>query len=185
MGVLMLDSSQAGSFSSKDLNLLSTVATSIGTAMANQQLVSRILKEEKEYDTLARFLSPHLIKRIKQTGGELRRESQEVPNAAILFADIRNFTAWSSTREPKEIFTFLNEMFEKMVNIVFKNEGMLDKYIGDCMMATWGGNIIGSASTNATGHLGQSIDMSPANKLKNSSLNVSGDSLQKERSETS
>ncbi|KAH7823106.1 putative cyclase [Monocercomonoides exilis] len=149
VGVLFLDSSKVGAFNQKDLNLLTSVATPIGTAVSNQRMVQQIRREKREYESLSRFLSPHLLKKVKQTGGELHRESQDVPYASVLFADIRGFTALSRTKEPKEIFTFLNEFFEKMVNIVFKHDGMLDKYIGDCMMATWGGGLVGHSSSTS------------------------------------
>ncbi|KAK2961477.1 putative Adenylate cyclase 2 [Blattamonas nauphoetae] len=146
VGVLILDSTQTSAFQTKDLNLLISVALSIGTAVSNQRMIQQIRTEEKELDMLSRFVSPHLLKTIKASD-EILRGSQEIPCATALFADIRGFTAISRNKDPSEIFTFLNEMFDRMVHIVFKYDGLLDKYIGDCMMATWGANLVGSNQT--------------------------------------
>ncbi|HEY2734695.1 MAG TPA: adenylate/guanylate cyclase domain-containing protein, partial [Polyangiales bacterium] len=56
----------------------------------------------------------------------------------VFFSDIRGFTAMSETRSAQEIVDMLNEYFEQMVEIVFKYEGTLDKFVGDEIMALFG-----------------------------------------------
>lgn len=56
----------------------------------------------------------------------------------ILFSDIRNFTAMSENAEPEEVIDFLNSYFDKMIRIIFKHNGSLDKIIGDGIMAIFG-----------------------------------------------
>ncbi|HBS04256.1 MAG TPA: hypothetical protein DEA96_04770 [Leptospiraceae bacterium] len=58
--------------------------------------------------------------------------------ATILFADIRNFTSISEKHTPSEILTMLNEYFTEMAAIIFRHGGMIDKYIGDAIMAVFG-----------------------------------------------
>jgi len=55
-----------------------------------------------------------------------------------LFSDIRGFTAMSEKREPQEIVRMLNEYFELMVDVIFKHEGTLDKFVGDEIVALFG-----------------------------------------------
>ena len=55
-----------------------------------------------------------------------------------LFIDIRGFTAMSERLGPDAVVSMLNEFFEIMVDIVFRHEGTLDKFIGDELMAVWG-----------------------------------------------
>jgi len=55
----------------------------------------------------------------------------------IMFCDIRGFTAYCDNRDPQEVLNVVNEYFEEMTKVVFKYEGTVDKYIGDCIMAFW------------------------------------------------
>jgi len=64
-------------------------------------------------------------------GGEKR-------NVAVLFADIRDFTSMAEKMSPEEVVNLLNTYLTEMTEIVFKYEGTLDKYIGDCVMAVFG-----------------------------------------------
>ncbi len=56
----------------------------------------------------------------------------------ILFADIRNFTSMSEQLEPEEVVSILNTYMTALTEVIFKYEGTIDKYIGDCLMATFG-----------------------------------------------
>jgi len=57
---------------------------------------------------------------------------------AILFSDIRNFTTLSEGFKPEDIVTSLNEYFGILVEIIIENDGIVDKYIGDAIMAFFG-----------------------------------------------
>jgi adenylate cyclase len=56
----------------------------------------------------------------------------------IFFSDVRGFTAFSEKRTPEEVVEMLNEYFEVMVSIINRNGGVVDKFIGDAIMAVWG-----------------------------------------------
>lgn len=56
----------------------------------------------------------------------------------VMFSDIRGFTPMAERLGPQEIFEVLNEYFDVVIGIVFRYDGILDKYIGDCIMAVWG-----------------------------------------------
>lgn len=56
----------------------------------------------------------------------------------VLFCDIRRFTNLAEHSSPIELSKFLNSYFSLMTEIIIKNKGMVDKYIGDAVMAVWG-----------------------------------------------
>jgi adenylate cyclase len=60
---------------------------------------------------------------------------------AVLFSDIRGFTALSETMKPDDMATLLSEYFTEMVDCVFRHGGTLDKFMGDAVMAQWGAPI--------------------------------------------
>ncbi|MHB8418682.1 MAG: adenylate/guanylate cyclase domain-containing protein [Myxococcales bacterium] len=58
--------------------------------------------------------------------------------ATVLFCDIRGFTTLSETMEPEKVLQLLNRYFTEMVGAVVRHRGIVDKFIGDCIMAVWG-----------------------------------------------
>jgi len=61
-------------------------------------------------------------------------------NLAFLFSDIRGFTAMSEKMEPEEVVPLLNEYLDLQAKIIKRNDGDIDKYVGDEVMAVFGGD---------------------------------------------
>lgn len=80
------------------------------------------------------YISPELVAEIMQNpkGLELGGQEREL---TILFSDIRGFTTLSESLKPTELVSMLNRLLDPMTNVILKNRGMLDKYIGDAIMA--------------------------------------------------
>lgn len=88
-----------------------------------------------------RYVSPAVLKELMQDPGKISLYGEE-KELTVLFSDIRGFTTFSENLSPKESVTILNEYFSRMARIVFKYDGMLDKFIGDAIMVIFGAPII-------------------------------------------
>ncbi|MBU1420282.1 MAG: adenylate/guanylate cyclase domain-containing protein [Proteobacteria bacterium] len=86
---------------------------------------------------LCRYVGKDLVEKLMVSkDGKLLKDERKI--VTVMFADIRSFTAISEQIEPEEVLAMLNEYFTVMVDIVFKYNGMLDKLVGDQIMAVFG-----------------------------------------------
>jgi adenylate cyclase len=138
IGIIHVDNNlTAGVFKEDDLDLLSALANQSAIAIENARLYENVRSEVRLRSNLQRYLSPGVVDKIMEESGEisLGGEKKEV---TILFADIRDFTGRAEKMDPAAIVEMLNEYFLQMTDLVFKYEGTVDKYIGDCLMAIFG-----------------------------------------------
>ncbi len=134
LGVIYLDSQMAtGNFTKKDLVVLTGIASQVAVAVQNYHLI----QEVKQRAQLEKLLSPNLVEQIVKGHMTLDQEGR-LSNVTILFADIRGFTSMSEHMSARDIVAMLNSYFEAMVDVIFKFEGTLDKFVGDEIMALFG-----------------------------------------------
>lgn len=94
-------------------------------------------EKRKIKNTFEHYLSPDVIKKVIKNP-DLLKLGGEKKNLTILFSDIRSFTNISESMEPQELVKFMNEYLTSMTDVVLKNRGTLDKYMGDAIMAFFG-----------------------------------------------
>jgi class 3 adenylate cyclase len=91
---------------------------------------------ERAHARMGTFLSAPLADELLKTG-ELKLGGKRCP-VAILFSDLRGFTTYSETHEPKALVRELNAYMEVMIEVIHQQGGVVDKFIGDAIMAVFG-----------------------------------------------
>jgi len=104
-------------------------------AQAFDHMTDGLKERDKVKNLFSKFhgssVAEDLINKDIGVGGQ----SKEV---VVFFSDIRGFTAFSEKRKPEEVVAMLNEYFAVMVGIINRHGGVVDKFIGDAIMAIWG-----------------------------------------------
>ncbi|HET6451123.1 MAG TPA: adenylate/guanylate cyclase domain-containing protein, partial [Spirochaetia bacterium] len=83
-------------------------------------------------------VSPEVVNRLLSQNIEQDGELREV---CLMFLDIRNFTSYTEKSAPAEVVEYLNSLFEFMVECVNRNQGIVNKFLGDGFMAVFGAPI--------------------------------------------
>lgn len=135
--VVVENRGRTGAFINDDLKYLIFLANFAGTAVENAHLVGEICRETEERAALSRFLSPAVSASIRHRGLSqgLHNEKREV---TVLFTDIRGFTTLSETLPPEELIAALNRAFTVKIDAIFAEDGTVDKFTGDGIMAFFG-----------------------------------------------
>ncbi len=97
------------------------------------------------------YLSPSLLHRIEHTRNALRLGGDD-RELTVMFVDVRNFTEISERLTPTEVVLFLNTLLDALSRHVIVNEGTLDKFIGDSIMAFW------NAPVDVANHAHRAVD---------------------------
>ena len=139
LGVIYLDNADiAHAFSDDDLRLTAALSNQAAMFIKNHLLQEQLLEEERVRSNLMRQFSPRVADRLVRQGSRQVLGGERVPPVTILMTDIRGFTAMSATLSPDRLVTMLNEMYGKLIPIIFNYAGTVDKYTGDGVLAVFG-----------------------------------------------
>jgi adenylate cyclase len=116
--------------------LIDPAKGSIGLVIAMED-VSNL---DKLKSTFKKYVSKQIVDQILESEDSLNLGGQEL-EVTTLFSDIRGFTSMSEKMDPIDVVASLNEYFDKMIEVVFKYNGTLDKIIGDALMVIYGAPI--------------------------------------------
>jgi adenylate cyclase len=111
-------------------------ADEIGQLAASFNRMSEGLAErDKVRDLLDKNVSPEVAAQLMRDGGALGGEEREI---TVLFVDLRSFTTMSEPLPPRDVLALLNRYFDRMSGTVEIYHGIVDKYMGDAIMALFG-----------------------------------------------
>lgn len=104
-------------------------------AVAFDQMTEGLKERDKVKNLFSKFHGSSVAENLIQNDIGVGGQAREV---VVFFSDIRGFTAYSEKRSPEEVVEMLNEYFAVMVKIINQHGGVVDKFIGDAIMAIWG-----------------------------------------------
>jgi adenylate cyclase len=102
------------------------------------KFISEYLQKQQIKKQFEHYLEPKMVKRL-QDNPELLKLGGETKELTFLFCDIRGFTPISEKYQsnPQGLTVVINKFLTPMTEIIMRNEGTIDKYMGDCIMAFW------------------------------------------------
>ena len=139
IGVLYADNPVVGRFSGADLDLFTALSNSAAVTIERARLTERVLVETRRRERLQRYHSPAVVEQILNTDveGDAPFLAQE-RDVSVLFADLVGFTTRAEKLAPDEVAQLLNSCLASMSEAVFEQDGTLDKFIGDALLAVFG-----------------------------------------------
>ena len=102
----------------------------------SRRLVNSRSTSERARANLARYFSPNVVDRLSGSADPLGAIGQQ--DVAVLFVDIQGFTRLCERESPERVIAILRDYHNRLGQAVFANDGTLDKYLGDGLMATFG-----------------------------------------------
>jgi adenylate cyclase len=136
-GVINMSHKAGVEYTAADLQLLSALAAQAASAIENVILHERRVQQERIRGNLERYVPSQVVDLILKDRNEVSLASER-RHIAVLFSDIRDFTFTCEALSPEEVVSHLNTYFTEMVEEIFENEGTVNKFVGDMIVALFG-----------------------------------------------
>jgi GAF domain-containing protein len=133
-GVLYLENNtMEGTFTESRKFILKHILSQVAISMENSNLYEDVKTINEAY---SRFLPTEFLNQLQKKDVRNVKPSDCIEKKmTVLFSDIRNFTTITDNLNAQESFAFVNEVLNELAPFISKNNGFVDKFIGDCVMA--------------------------------------------------
>ena len=144
MGAIILADNDEDKYTAASLKLLTTLALQSSSAIESSLLYEKSIREAQEkeaamrkiFDATEKFVPHQFLKSLgRDVITDVRLGDQVEKIVTVLFTDIRNYTSLSELMTPEETFGFICLFNERMGPIIRKNNGFINQYLGDSIMA--------------------------------------------------
>lgn len=149
MGAIILAGDKPLQYAASDLKFLTTLALQSSSAIESGLLYEKNIKAAREreeamrrvYEVTAKFVPYEFIGSLgHKVITDVKLGDQVQKNVTVLFTDIRDYTALSERMTPEENFRFVNAYNERMGPVIRNNNGFINQYLGDAIMALFPGS---------------------------------------------
>jgi len=117
-------------------------------AQQTNLMIDQLREKSRIQKTLEQVVSPDIMERLLAAREGKVSQAQEF-DLAILFCDLREFTSYAENKPPDEVIIFLNAYFTKLADVVAEHNGIVNKFIGDAILAVFGVDGDPDYATNA------------------------------------
>lgn len=103
-------------------------------AQKTNRVIDELREKQKISQTLERIVSPDIMHKLMRSDSSSLQQGEK-KHVAVFFCDLRNFTNYAEKNTPEDVIFFLNSYFGKIVDIVTEHNGLVNKFMGDAIMA--------------------------------------------------
>jgi len=164
IGVIEVLNKVGGVFDKNDTHVLQSIATSVNIAMENARLyretVAMAENERSIRNIFQKFVPKEIVDKILLGTDREGPLIEEFKTLTLLNIDIRGFSKFSKNLGPQKTLAIVNYFFSTMGEIVFKHQGIVDKYLGDGFLAIFGAPV--SSPSDADNAVTAALEMQKA-----------------------
>jgi class 3 adenylate cyclase len=134
IGIIYLENNSIeGTFNVNRKIALGHISSQLAISYENATLYEKVFTLNKSYE---RFLPKEFLNQLgKGDVTKIKKGDATTKKMSILFSDIRGFTNLTEKLNSEESFSFVNDILSHLAPIISKNNGFIDKFLGDCIMA--------------------------------------------------
>ena len=128
-------------FADSSIEMLEILCNQASLALENVRSIASMEQKTRLQTLLEQYVAPEVAELMLASDADLATGLGEIKKVTVLFADIRNFTGMVQLLPLDVLRGFLNEFFQVFTETIFQHQGMVDKFMGDAVLAIFGAPI--------------------------------------------